>query len=254
MGLRGVGRFHRDARLFLVTTFVAGAALSLYWIDFNLYLASLGLSTATIGFVSTIASVAGATVAFPASAASDRFGRRTIIAAGISIGLVAIVGLLLTQALPLIVLFAALWAVGQQSFQVVQAPFLTEHSEPEHRNDLFAVQFAIQNATNVAAAMLGGVGAVAIARIVGLDPAGPGTYRVILVLMAVLLTAALATVAFLTDRGSCPERASSRSASPPRFRRILAAREPGSESSFAIAAGSPDSCSRASSSRSAPAR
>ncbi len=199
MGLRGVGRFHHDARLFLVTTFVAGAALSLYWIDFNLYLASLGLSTATIGFVSTIASVAGATVAFPASAASDRFGRRTIIAAGISIGLVAIVGLLLTQALPLIVLFAALWAVGQQSFQVVQAPFLTEHSEPEHRNDLFAVQFAIQNATNVAAAMLGGVGAVAIARIVGLDPAGPGTYRVILVLMAVLLTAALATVAFLTD-------------------------------------------------------
>ena len=182
-----------------MTTFVAGAALSLYWIDFNLYLASLGLSTATIGFVSTIASVAGATVAFPASAASDRFGRRTIIAAGISIGLVAIVGLLLTQALPLIVLFAALWAVGQQSFQVVQAPFLTEHSEPEHRNDLFAVQFAIQNATNVAAAMLGGVGAVAIARIVGLDPAGPGTYRVILVLMAVLLTAALATVAFLTD-------------------------------------------------------
>ena len=47
----GVGRFHRDARLFLLTTFVAGAALSLYWIDFNLYLASLGLSTATIGLV-----------------------------------------------------------------------------------------------------------------------------------------------------------------------------------------------------------
>ncbi|MGZ8515098.1 MAG: hypothetical protein ACXWXA_08660, partial [Candidatus Limnocylindrales bacterium] len=62
------GRFHRDARLFLVTTFIAGAALSLYWIDFNLYLSSLGFSTATIGVVSTIASVAGAAAAFPASA------------------------------------------------------------------------------------------------------------------------------------------------------------------------------------------
>ena len=197
--IHGLRRFHRDARLFLVTTFVAGAALSLYWIDFNLYLSSLGLSTATIGVVSTIASVAGALVAFPASAASDRFGRRTIIGAGISIALVALIGLLLTSALPLIVVFAGLWSVGQQSLQVVQAPFLTEHSEPQHRNELFAVQFAIQNVTNVAAALLGAVGAAAIAALIGLDPEGPGTYRVILVIMVVLLTASLATVALLTD-------------------------------------------------------
>ncbi len=197
--VRGVRRFHRDARLFLVTTFVAGAALSLYWIDFNLYLASLGLTNAAIGVVSTIAAIAGAAVAFPASAASDRFGRRTLIATGIVIGLVALAGLLLTEALPLIVVFAALWAVGWQAFQVVQAPFLTEHSEPDHRNELFAAQFAIQNVTNVSAAVLGGVGAAAIAGLVGLDPAGPGTYRVILVLMVVLMTVALATVALLTD-------------------------------------------------------
>ena len=196
---RAIRLFQRDARLFLVMTFVAGAALSLYWIDFNLYLASLGLSNATIGVVSTCASVAGAVVAFPASAASDRFGRRTLIAAGIAIGLVALVGLLLTQALPLIIVFAALWSVGQQSLQVVQAPFLTEHSEPDHRNELFAVQFAIQNVTNVAAALLGAVGAAAIASSLGLDRDGPAIYRVILVIMAVLLTASLAIVALLTD-------------------------------------------------------
>jgi MFS family permease len=198
-GLLAFSRFHRDARLFLVTTLVAGAALSLYWIDFNLYLASLGLSTATIGLVSTIASIAGAIAAFPASAASDRFGRRAIIAIGIATGLVALIGLLLTQALPLIVAFAALWAIGQQALGVVQAPFLTEHSEPAHRNELFAVQFAIQNATNVVAAVLGGIVAAVIAGVAGLDPAGPATYRVILVLMAALLVAGLATVALLTD-------------------------------------------------------
>lgn len=70
----GIGRLHRDARLFLVTIFVAGAALSLYWIDFNLYLSALGLSTATIGIISTVAAAAGAVIAFPVSAASDRFG------------------------------------------------------------------------------------------------------------------------------------------------------------------------------------
>jgi len=51
------GRFHRDARVFLVTSLVSGAALSLYWIDFNLYLSSLGLSPATIGVVATVASI-----------------------------------------------------------------------------------------------------------------------------------------------------------------------------------------------------
>jgi MFS family permease len=194
-----IRRYRRDARLFLVTTFVAGAALSLYWIDFNLYLASLGMSTATIGVVSTIASIAGAVVAFPASAASDRLGRRLIIGGGMVVGLVALVGLIATEALPLIIIFAALWSIGQQSLQVVSAPFLTEHSEPEHRNELFAVQFAIQNITNVAAALLGGVGAALIAGVIGLDPDGPGTYRVILVIMAVLLAAGLGTVALLTD-------------------------------------------------------
>lgn len=198
-GLGGLGRFNRDARLFLVTTFVAGAALSLYWIDFNLYLASLGLPTATIGVVSTIASVAGALVAFPVSALSDRLGRRAIMVGGVVIAIVALMGLLLSAALPLIVAFAALWSVGQQALQVVQAPFLTEHSEPEHRNELFAIQFAIQNVTNVAAAILGGAGAAAIAGWIGLDPDGPGTYRVILVIMALLLTASLACIALLTD-------------------------------------------------------
>ena len=195
----GVRAFHRDARLFLVTTFVAGAALSLYWIDFNLYLRALGLSTATIGVVSTIASIAGAAAAFPSSAASDRFGRRSIIAAGIGLGLVALAGLLLTDELPLIVVFAAIWSVGWQAFQVVQSPFLAEHSQPEHRNQLSATQFAIQNVTSVLAAVLGGIGAAAIAGFIGLDPAGPGTYRVILVIMAVLLAVSLASVALLAD-------------------------------------------------------
>ena len=194
-----LGRFHRDARVFLVTTLVAGAAMSLYWIDFNLYLSALGLSTASIGVIATVASVAGAVIAFPASAASDRFGRRAVIGAGIGVGLIALVGLLLTQAPPLIAVFAACWSMGWQAFQVVQAPFLTEHSEREHRNELFAVQFAIQSVTNIVAAILGAVVATAIARLIGIDPDGPGTYRIILVIMAVLLVLALATVGLLSD-------------------------------------------------------
>ena len=199
IAFRVFGRFHRDARLVLVTSLVAGAALSLYWIDFNLYLASLGLSTATIGLISTIASVAGGLVAFPASAWSDRVGRRLVFAAGLVASLLALLGLLASDVLIALILFAALWSAGQQSMQVVLSPYMTEHSDASHRNELFAVQFAIQNVTNIVAAILGGVVAGVIAASIGLDPAGPGTYRVILVIMVGLVLAGLGTVTLLSD-------------------------------------------------------
>ncbi|HEX2883717.1 MAG TPA: MFS transporter [Candidatus Limnocylindria bacterium] len=198
-GIGRIGSFHRDAKVFLVTTLVAGAALSLYWIDFNLYLASLGYSTATIGVVATIGSTAGALTAFPASALSDRIGRRAILGGGMALAVVALLGLLTFDALPLIIVFAATWAVAQQAFMVVQMPFLAEHSEPEHRNELFALQAAIQSVTNVLAAALGGLLATSIARAAGLDPDGTDTYRLILVMMTVLLVIGLGTIALLSD-------------------------------------------------------
>jgi MFS family permease len=199
IAFRAYGRFSRDARLILVTSLVAGAALSLWWIDFNLYLISLGYSPATIGLVSTLASLAGGIIAFPASAASDRVGRRVILFAGLVAGCIALVGLLASEALVVVVLAAALWSMGFQAFQVVISPYMTEHSEPEHRNELFAVQFAIQNVTNIVAAILGGFVATAIAGAMGFDPGGPGVYKIILVLMLGLSALGLLTVARLTD-------------------------------------------------------
>lgn len=196
---RAYAAFHRDARLFLLTTLVAGGAISLWWIDFNLYLAALGLPGATIGLVSAVASLVAGISSFPASTLSDRHGRRTVLAGGLAVAAVGLVLLLASDALAAVFVGAALVAVGSQAFFVVQAPFLTEHSAPDHRNELFAVQFAIQNATNIAAAVLGGVVATLIAANLGLDPAGPGTYRVILVIMLVLVVAAFASVWLLAD-------------------------------------------------------
>ena len=194
------GRYHRDARLILVTSLVAGAAISLWWIDFNLYLGALGISAAEIGLVGTLGSVAGGLVAFPASAASDRFGRRAVFAGALVVSLVALVILLAAgSALGLIILAAMLWSASNNAFGVVVPPFLAERSEPEHRNELFALQFAIQNITNVVAAILGGVVAAIVASALGFAEGGPGVYRVILVIMAILLTAGLLSVRFLSD-------------------------------------------------------
>ena len=197
---RAWGRYHRDARLILLVSLVAGAAISLWWIDFNLYLEAIGLSTPMIGVVATLASVAGGLVAFPASAASDRMGRRAIFAVALVASLVSLAILVGAGALaPLIVVAAMLWSAANSAFSVVVAPFLTERSDPEHRNELFALQSAIQNVTNVVAAVLGGVVAVLVAAWLGLDRQGPGVYRVIFAIMAILLAAGLLSVRWLAD-------------------------------------------------------
>ncbi len=122
-------------------------------------------------------------MAFPASAASDRYrAARDRGGWDRSSACVALIGLLLTDVPALIAVFAACWSMGWQAFQVVQSPYMTEHSEPDHRNELFAIQFAIQSVTNIIAAVLGAVVATLDRRLcIGLDPDGPGTYRVILV-------------------------------------------------------------------------
>ena len=83
------------------------AAFSLYWINFNLYLAALGHSPATIGLIATVSSLASAVIAFPMSALSDRIGRKRVLLIGVAIAAVSLVGLLSTTWLPLLWVFGA---------------------------------------------------------------------------------------------------------------------------------------------------
>ena len=205
-GRRGLGRwidhyrdFEPDARRFLLVTLVAGAATSLWWIDFNLYLVSLGIDASGIGIVATISSIAAALAALPASSISDRIGRRLVLAGGMAAGIVAAIGLALTSNHLAIVALAALYSVGNAAAGVVSSPYMSEHSRPEHRSELFALQFAIGSATNVVAAALGGLVAAAIASAIGVHAGSPDTYRIILIFMAVLLVPALVVVLRLSD-------------------------------------------------------
>ena len=196
--------FERDARIFLVTTLIYGIALSLWWVDFNLYLVALGFDPAFVGIAATASSAAGVVFAFPASILSGRIGRRLVLALGTGGATLGILGLLLTAEPAAILLLAGVVGAANQAFFVVQSPFLMERSRPEHRNELFSLQFAISNVTNVGAALLGGVIAAILGGASGAGAGDPSTYRVLLVVMAV--AAALATVTVLALRDDRPRR------------------------------------------------
>ena len=202
--LRSFTGFGRDARLFLLTTVVFGAALSLYWIDFNLYLESIGLDRPTIGLMLALSQLAGVLVALPASALSDRFGRRTLMAAGMSLVAVALFAFLPGQRALLFVGVMALGA-GSQIVSVVQIPFIAEHTLPNQRNEYFAVWSALGFITSLVSAVVGGAVATALAGLLGLtSPSAP--YQILLTGVAVLGIVALGTVYLLTSDRPAPDR------------------------------------------------
>ncbi len=194
--------FERDARIFLLATLVYGVTLSLWWVDFNLYLASLHFDNAFIGLVATAGSAAGALAAFPASLLSDRVGRRLVLVLATSVSAVGILGLLLVGSSLAVVACAALIGAANQSFFVVQSPFMTEHSHAAHRSELFSLQGAISTGVNVVAALVGGAIAALAARLGGFSEGDPSAYRVLLVLM--LAAAVVATVVLLAVHDDRP--------------------------------------------------
>ena len=165
--------FERDARIFLVTTLVYGITLSLWWVDFNLYLTSLGFDPAFIGISGTVGSAAGVLAAFPASMLSDRIGRRLVLALGTAGAALAVAGLLVATSPLAILLLSAAMGAANQAYFVVQSPFMMERSRPEHRSELFSLQFAISNMTNVGAALLGGAIAAVIGSATGAGSSDP---------------------------------------------------------------------------------
>ena len=193
--------FERDARIFLVVTLVYGVTLSLWWVDFNLYLTALGFDRAFIGIVGTASSAAGALAAFPASLLSDRIGRRLVLVFTTGISAVGILGLLLVGSPLGVIACAALVGAASQSFFVVQSPFMAEHSHAEHRNELFSLQSAISTGVNVVAALVGGAIAALAASVGGFSTGDPAAYRVLLMLMlAAALVATTVLLAVHDDR------------------------------------------------------
>jgi MFS family permease len=202
--VRSFSGFERDARIFLLTTLVYGVALSLWWVDFNLYLTALGFDPAFIGVSGTAGAAAGVLAAFPASILADRMGRRLVLALGTGGATIAIAGLLVTTSPGAILLLSAAMGAANQAFFVVQSPLLMERSQPAHRNELFSLQFAISNITNVGAALLGGAIAALIGSATGVGASDPSVYRILLLVMVV--AAALATVTVLALRDDRPRR------------------------------------------------
>jgi MFS family permease len=195
--LRSFTGFGRDARLFLLLTVIFGSGQSLYWIDFNLYLGSIGIGASTLGWLLATSQLAGVLVALPASALSDRVGRRTCMAGGAALVTLALLAFLPGR-LFFIFLGVAAWGAGSQIIGVVSVPYIAEHTLPEQRNHYFSAWQAISFVTTFLAAILGAQIATWLAPQLGLLSEA-GAYQVLLTGVAILGAISFGTVFLLSN-------------------------------------------------------
>ncbi len=192
--VRSFAGFGRDARLFLLTTLVMGAATSIYWTDFNLYLEALGIDRSAIGFLMAISQAAAVVAVVPAIALANWIGRRDSMLAAGGLVVLAFGGFLFLGSGSILLLAGsvALYGAGSQMLQVVQIPYVAEKTSPEHRTEFFSAMFALSYGTNIISTIVGGTFATSIAAGLGLD-SQVGPYRVLLT-----ATLILALLAFLS--------------------------------------------------------
>ena len=202
--IRSFTGFSRDARLFLLTTIAFGAAISLYWIDFNLYLGALGIDRTTISSFLVASQLGGVIVALPASALSDRFGRRAVMAGGMVLVALALLAFLPGQ-MPLLLIGVVMFGAGSQAVFVVQVPYIAEHTAPGQRNEYFSTWAAIGNLTSLVAALAGGAIATGLASRFNLDAAA-APYQILLGGVAILGGLSVATVWLLSSDRPAPGR------------------------------------------------
>jgi MFS family permease len=155
--IRQIGRFQRNARLYLISNALSGVAFGVILVLYNLYLVSLGYSTDFIGLMLFVGTVGGGLAIFPAGICIDRLGGKVIqIGASLLIGFVGI-GQMLFRTPDLLLISGFFAGIGGAFFLVVNAPFLSANSTPAERPQLFSLNIVVTLSTSVLGEALGGV-------------------------------------------------------------------------------------------------
>lgn len=154
--LQKIKSFEREAKLFLITSFVLQFLNGGYQVVYNLYLSALGYESDFIGMVGSIRLVVGALVAIPLGIMTTRIGyRRSLWITGIII-VFSIFGLANTNSQFLIFTLSIVWGLAFVLRGILTAPFLSSHSTLAERAHLFGVTFSLHMWAGMLGNFLGG--------------------------------------------------------------------------------------------------
>jgi MFS transporter, DHA1 family, multidrug resistance protein len=127
----------------LIVVFVVTTGMGMVWSILAVYATALGASTTTVGLVFAMFGGARLAVSFPAGIASERFGRRRLMLAGlVLLGISSFIAITVTS-VPLLVATLIVQGAGQAIYVTTAMAAIADLSTPERRiRDMAAFQAA----------------------------------------------------------------------------------------------------------------
>lgn len=171
-----VRQFSPNARLYLASAILTGAALGVYRLLFNFYALSLGMNESDLGEFITISSMTALIVALPMGYLADFLGRKKSLILGAGVVAVAIAVMVLWPSKLVFILTNVVMGAAQGLSAVSMSPFLIENSGEEERTYLFSLSSGVQMTAAFIGSSIGGNLPTWIAVRQGVSPTSSSAY------------------------------------------------------------------------------
>jgi MFS family permease len=184
-------QFSRNARLYLVSAILSGAALGVYRLLFNFYALSLNLNQSILGHLITINSMTALFLALPLGYFADILGRKNSLLLGGALTSLAIASMVLWPSPPLFYAMAVVMGAAQSLSAVTMAPFLLENSTAEERTYLFSLSQGLSMTASFVGNSVGGYLPTWIGHALGVEATSSTAYAGALGIIAAFATLGL---------------------------------------------------------------
>ena len=182
-----VRAFKPNARYYLLSVVITGAAMGVYRLLFNFYALSLGYDEALLGNLVTVSSLTALFAALPMGYLSDILGRKaSLILSGIMLS-TSIFVMVFWPGNYVLYAMNVLSGLAQSLAAVTNAPFLMENSGEQERTYLFSFSMGLQMAMASLGNWIGGYLPSWFAQMRGVSSTSSTAYAGALLVIAVVV-------------------------------------------------------------------
>ncbi|MGA2505158.1 MAG: MFS transporter [Anaerolineales bacterium] len=195
-----IKQFSPNARLYLASAILTGAALGVYSLLFNFYVISLNMDVNIAGQLASMNSTTALILAVPMGYLADVLGRKnSLIISGAAVSL-AIVGMVVWPVKWILFAMAALMGAAQSLSAVTMMPFLLENSGEQERTYLFSLGSGAQMTASFVGNSIGGSLPTWLGTRQGISPTSSAAYAGALAIVAAVSTVGLIPYFFMKLR------------------------------------------------------
>ena len=195
-----IKQFSPNARLYLASAILTGAALGVYSLLFNFYVISLNMDVNIAGQLASVNSTTALVLAVPMGYLADVLGRKkSLIISGAAVSL-AIAGMVIWPVKGILFAMAALMGAAQSLSAVTMSPFLLENSGEQERTYLFSLGSGAQMTASFVGNSIGGSLPTWLGIHRGISPTSSAAYAGALAIVAAVSTLGLIPYFFMKMR------------------------------------------------------